>query len=76
MIKVATQQVIYGNLRVSYNSLEELISKVANYFGVPEAPADYLIVKALKRVKAEQDARIKRAEKQGKEVKEKTFTDL
>ncbi len=69
-------QVTYGKLRISYSSLEELAKKIANYLEIDTLPIDYAVVKAHIRVKAELVSREKRAGKEGKEVKVKSYTDI
>ncbi len=69
-------QVVYGKLRVSYNDYEELASKLANYLKIEKLPVDYCVAKAHIRQQAELSSRTKRAEREGKEVKERAYTEL
>jgi len=75
---------VYGNYRLQASSESEAISKLNNFANKLEIPTQVkdindvfsLAIKALIRIRAEYVSRLKRAQKEGKQVKEKTFVNL
>ena len=73
--------VTYGNYKVSGKDLVEIANKLSNHLGLGDVAKDEddigrLVLKAVVRIKAETEARRKRAEKEGKQVKERSYTTL
>jgi len=73
--------VVYGKYKVSGANIVEVANKLSNHLGLgdiahSEDDTNKLVLKAIVRVKAETEARRKRAEKEGKEVREKAYTEL
>ena len=73
--------VTYGKYRVTGKNIVEVANKLSNHLGLgdiaqSEEDTNRIVLKAIVRVKAETEARKRRAKKEGKEVKEKAYTEL
>ncbi|RLF07096.1 MAG: hypothetical protein DRJ64_03650 [Thermoprotei archaeon] len=67
--------VSYGSYDVEGKNLVEIANKLSNHLGLGDVAKNEqdigrLVLKAVVRIKAETEARKKRAEKEGKQVKE------